>query len=152
MGNLNLTFDPGAPLDATKLMQLVNAVTSLEANTLSLQSTTDSLSNANKVASARISAGVKDVGTVTYNGAAIPIDVTFNPSISPEVGSVQITLEGPSNMDLIAYILAGSINTSGCKVMLNRVAGIAAKDNKVFASSSSYAGVKIHYTAIAKVS
>lgn len=150
MSKLNLTFDPGAPIDATKLMQLVNAITELENTSLTLGSSLSSLQNAAN-ATKRIIAGTTDKAKYTISGNAIPVEVKFNGTLSTAPAAVIVTLEtSATNADLSYYIKSDSSSTSGFTLMLSRVAGVNSS-NKVVTTSATYDNVRIHYIAIAKL-
>jgi hypothetical protein len=150
MSKLNLTFDPGAPLDATKLMQLVNAISELEANTFQLSTSVDALSN--QTVAKRMISGSTAPQRITVGGSAVPIPVSFSPQqLSTAPSAILVTLESSSsNVDLSYYIKGNSANQSGFTLMLSRVAGVSS-DNKTTTSSATYENVKVHYLALAKL-
>lgn len=146
MTKLNLTFDPAAPLDATKLMSLVNAINELEAKTLQLNTDVAGLSNQN--ASRRMDAGIYPAGNINYSGKAIPFDITFNGPLITQPAAVTVTLEtSTANADIVNYI--SNVTNTGFRVWINRVAGVS--DKAVIASNKTFSDVKIHYVAFAKL-
>ncbi len=144
---LNLTFDPGSPIDATKLMQLVNYINDLEATTLKLTSDVAGLNSQN--ASKRMDSGIYNCGNITFSGAALSFDVPFNGSLITAPSAVVVTLEcSDNNADLVHYI--SNISNTGFRVWVNRVAGVN-KDKATTVSQTVYSNVKAHYIAFAKL-
>lgn len=143
---LNLTFDPGAPIDATKLMQLVNYINELEATTLKLTSDVAGISNQN--ASKRMDSGIKELGNISFSGAAIPFEISFNGTLITAPSAVVATIEcSNTDADIVHYI--SNVSATGFRLYLNRVAGI--KDKSTTVSQAVYSNVKVHYVAFAKL-
>lgn len=148
MPKLDLTFDAGAPLDASKLMQLVSYINELDAKTLQLTSDVSSLSNKN--VALRLISNTRDIGKVNFSGDAIEYPITFpdGKTLITAPSAILITLETTTkNADMVSYIKNPTQN--GFSVMINRVAGVAGKTTT--AATTVFENVKIHYLALAKL-
>lgn len=148
MSKLDLTFDPGAPLDATKLMQLVEYLNDLDVRSLKLTSDVSTLGSQN--AALRMISNTYDVGKVTLAGTAKSYDVTFpeGRTLITAPSAILITIEtSTANSDIVSYI--SNTSNNGFKVWLNRVAGVVGKTTT--ASSATFDNVKVHYLALAKL-
>jgi|LauGreDrversion4_2_1035121.scaffolds.fasta_scaffold166679_4 hypothetical protein len=148
MSKLNLTFDQGAPIDAGKLMQLVEYLNEIDANTFKLSSDVGSLANQN--AAVRMISGTHTVGKVSFSGSAIQQDITFagNKTLTTDPSAILVTLETTTkDADMVHYIK--SPTATGFSVMLNRVAGISGKTTT--AATTVFENVKVHYLALAKL-
>ena len=144
MPQLDLTFDQGAPLDATKLQQLVTYLNEIDAKSLKLPDITGA---ANQALSQRLVADVYTYGTVTYTGSPISIPISFKAPLVSAPASVTATIETTSSdVDLVYYIK--DISNLGFTIVLNRVTGTSTNKTSTV-SSSTYSNVKIHYFAIA---
>jgi len=149
MPKLNLTFDPGAPLDASKLQQLVTYLNELDSQTFKLTSEVGSL--ANKNVALRLISGTYTAGTLTLAGSAVPVEVTFENgrTLITEPSAVLTTLETSSaTADVTCYLK--STNQRGFTIMVNRIAGATAKGSTT-AGTTTIQNVKIHYLALAKL-
>jgi len=148
MTKLNLTFDAGAPLDASKLQQLVTYLNELDSKTLQLTSEVGTL--ANKNVALRLISGTHEAGTINHSGSAIPVDVTFSngKTLITEPSAILVTLQtSTANADMTYYLK--SATQSGFTVMINRVAGVT--KTATTASTAQFQNVKIHYLALAKL-
>jgi hypothetical protein len=147
MSKLNLTFDQGAPIDAGKLMQLVEYLNEIDANTFKLSSDVGSLASQN--AAVRMISGTHSVGKVSFSGSAVQHDVSFaGKTLTTDPSAILVTIETTTkDADMVHYIK--SPTATGFSVMLNRVAGISGKTTT--AATTVFENVKIHYLALAKL-
>ena len=144
---LNLTFDEGAPIDATKLQQLVTYLNEVNTNALRVP---DVSGLTNKAIAQRMVAGRVLLGNLTIANVPVPYDITSESPLTADPASIQITLETSTNdADLVYHIASGSIKSTGFKIYLSRVAGLTTK-GAVAAGNKSFGAVAIHYFAIAK--
>lgn len=146
MSKLNLTFDQGAPIDAGKLMQLVEYINAVQANTFQLSADVGSL--ASKNSAVRMLSGIHTVGKVQFSGEAIDVEITFDKTLTTAPSAILVTLETTTkNADMVHYIK--SPTATGFRIMLNRVAGISGKTTT--ANTTVFENVKVHYLALAKL-
>lgn len=148
MPKLDLTFDAGAPLDASKLMQLVEFLNELDSKALKLTSDVATLGNQN--IALRMISNTYSIGKVTLSGTSKSYDVNFpdGKTLITAPSAVLITIETTTaNSDIVSYI--SNPTQSGFKVWLNRVAGVVGKTTT--ASSATFDNVKVHYLALAKL-
>ena len=144
---INLTFDPGAPLDATKLNQLVTYLNQINAETLTLPSQYSNL--ANTAIAQRMTAGVGSIGSLNIVDKEITKSVTFKNPLTSTPAAIICTIETSyADADLIGYLKPGYSNT-GFTFAFNRVAGT--EKTSVATSLRTFTGVKLHYFAIASV-
>lgn len=149
MPKLNLTFDAGAPLDASKLQQLVTYLNELDSQTLKLTSEVGNL--ANKNVALRLISGTHSAGTINHSGSAVPVEVTFSngKTLITEPSAILVTIEtSTTNADMTYYLK--STSQSGFTVMINRVSGVNSKSASTV-STTQFQNVKIHYLALAKL-
>lgn len=150
MSKLNLTFDSGAPIDATKLMQLVDYVNELDSKTLQIGTTVSGIDLANQNSAKRMVSGTHTAGKVTLSGEAVAIDVPYSSPLTGVPSAVLVTLETTTkNADMSYYLKGGSVGQSSFTLMISRVAGVTSKGTTT--SSVTYDNVKIHYLALAKL-
>lgn len=148
MSKLNLTFDQGAPIDAGKLMQLVEYLNEIDANTFKLSSDVGSL--ASKNVALRMISNTHSVGKVNFSGEAIEVEIPFpdGRTLTTDPSAILVTIETTTkNADMVHYIK--NPTARGFTVMLNRVAGISGKTTT--ASTTVFENVKVHYLALAKL-
>jgi hypothetical protein len=147
MSKLNLTFDQGAPIDAGKLMQLVEYLNEIDANTFKLSSDVGSLASQN--AAVRMISGTHTVGKVSFSGSAVQQDISFaGKTLTTDPSAILVTIETTTkDADMVHYIK--SPTATGFSVMLNRVAGISGKTTT--AATTVFENVKVHYLALAKL-
>jgi hypothetical protein len=139
MADFNLTFDDNAPIDASKLRQLVSYLN--EVNTKALQ-VPDTAGLVNTALSAKMTSGTFSVtvGSVTL---AKPVfkSVPFSPTLTSNPSSVQVTIEKSSDEgDFVYHIKNPSKN--GFEIVFNAVQGAKA-------TTVSIGTVKVHYFAMA---
>lgn len=149
MPKLNLTFDAGAPLDASKLQQLVTYLNELDAQTLKLGTDVATLSNKN--VALRIISGTYNAGNITVSGKAHTQPITFENgrSLITDPSAILVTIETSTENADISYYLR-STSSQGFTVMINRIAGVSAA-GKTVTTSTTFQNVKIHYLALAKL-
>ena len=146
---LNLTFDEGAPLDATKLQQLVTYLNEVNTNALRVP---DVSGLTNKAIAQRMVAGKASLGNLTIANVPVAYDITFDYPLTGDPASIQVTLETSTNdADLVYHIASGSSKSTGFKLYISRVAGLTTK-GAVAAGAKSFGAVAVHYFAIAKPS
>jgi len=140
MADFNLTFDDNAPIDASKLRQLVSYLN--EVNTKALQ-IPDTAGLVNTALSAKMTSGTQSVtpGTVTLKTPSIK-QITFSPSLTSNPSSVQVTIEkNSSDGDFVYHIKNPDKN--GFEIVFNAVQGQSST------ASASIGTVKVHYFAMA---
>lgn len=142
---INLTFDPGAPIDSTKLNQLVTYLNQINAETLTLPSQYSNL--ANTAISQRMASGIVSIGSLNITDKEITKAITFKNPLTTTPAAIICTVETSySDADLIGYLKPGYTNT-GFTFAFNRVAGT--EKASVSTSARTFTGVKLHYFAIA---
>jgi hypothetical protein len=143
--NFSGTFQEGAPISASQLQSLVTYVNQLNASTISLPTQFGSL--AATAISQKMTSGTHNVGTIDLSKTYKEIAVTFDPPLTADPSSVQITLETTStDSEIIHFIKGGTAKAGGVTVVLTRSIGALGK------AISSPASVKLHYFAMAKPS
>lgn len=145
---LNLTFDPGAPLDAGQLQKLVTYLNEVNANSLRLP---DFSGVANKAIAQRLVAGKKTVTVNFTSFVKAEKRIAFDIPLVADPASVLFNLEGGDLADLICYIKPNSTDTSGFTLYFDRVAGID-KTGKPTAGIKNYGTITVHYFAVANSS
>lgn len=145
---LNLTFDPGSPMDAGQLQKLVTYLNEVNANSLRLP---DFSGVANKAVAQRLVAGTATFSVSFSTFVRTSKRVNFDTPLLTDPASIQFTLEGEDLADLICYIKSNSGSTNGFDLYFDRVAGID-KTGKPTTGSKNYGTVKVHYFAVAKSS
>lgn len=145
---LNLTFDPGSPIDAGQLQKLVTYLNEVNANSLRLP---DFSGIANKAVSQRLVAGTVSVAVSFTSFVRTAKRINFDVPLITDPASIIFNLEGEDLADLICYIKSGSGTTNGFDLYFDRVAGID-KTGKPTTGSKNYGTVKVHYFAVAKSS
>ena len=139
MADFNLTFDDNAPIDASKLRQLVSYLN--EVNTKALQ-VPDTAGLVNATLSAKMTSGTQSVspGNVSLKTPNIK-QISFSPSLTSNPSSVQVTIEKNSNEGDFVYHIKNP-DKNGFEIVFNAVQGASA-------ATVSIGTVKVHYFAMA---
>jgi hypothetical protein len=140
MADFNLTFDDNAPIDATKLRQLVSYLN--EVNTKALQ-IPDTQGLVNSTLSAKMTSGTFKVtpGQV-YLKKPVFKSVPFKPSLSSNPSSVQVTVEKNSDEGDFVYHIK-NVDKDGFEIVFNAVQGQSST------AGTNIGTVTVHYFAMA---
>jgi len=136
----NLTFDDNAPIDATQLRALVSYLN--EVNTRALQ-VPDTAGLINATLSAKMTAGkqVFNIGTLQLKQTK-QVGVVFNPSLTSDPSSVQITIESAGKDGDFTYYIQNP-NKNGCQIIFNPV------QSQSSTAASVIGNITVHYFAMA---
>jgi hypothetical protein len=140
MADFNLTFDDNAPIDASKLRQLVSYLN--EVNTKALQ-VPDTVGLVNSTLSSKMTSGTQSVtpGVVKLNTPSVK-QITFSPSLTSNPSSVHVTIEkNSSDGDFVTHIKNPDKN--GFEIVFNSVQGQSST------AGTNIGTVKVHYFAMA---
>jgi len=140
MADFNLTFDDNAPIDASKLRQLVSYLN--EVNTKALQ-VPDTAGLVNATLSAKMTSGTQSVtvGTISLKTPSVK-QISFSPSLTSNPSSVQVTIEkNSSDGDFVHHIKNPDKN--GFEIVFNAVQGQSST------AGTNVGTVKVHYFAMA---
>jgi hypothetical protein len=140
MADFNLTFDDNAPIDATKLRQLVSYLN--EVNTKALQ-VPDTAGLVNSTLSAKMTSGTQSVtpGSVSLKKPVFK-SIQFSPSLTSNPSSVQVTIEkGSDDGDFVYHIK--NVDKNGFEIVFNSVQGQSST------AGTNIGTVKVHYFAMA---
>ena len=140
MADFNLTFDDNAPIDATKLRQLVSYLN--EVNTRALQ-IPDTQGLVNSTLSAKMTSGTESVtpGDVALKKPVFK-SVKFAPELTSNPSSVQVTIEKNSDEGDFVYHIK-NVDKSGFEIVFNAVQGQSST------AGTKIGTVKVHYFAMA---
>jgi hypothetical protein len=141
----DIVFQDGGPISSTQLQDLVTKLNQIDAKATSFPDQFGAL--ANKAIAQKMVAGIYNVGAANLSTTYKEIAITFEPPLTSEPASVQITVETTStDSEIISFIKGGTAKAGGCTVILTRAKSSLGKD------ISSPASVKLHYFAVAKSS
>jgi hypothetical protein len=140
MADFNLTFDDNAPIDATKLRQLVSYLN--EVNTKALQ-IPDTQGLVNATLSAKMTSGTQKVtpGAVALKKPVFK-SVQFSPSLTSNPSSVQVTVEKNSDEGDFVYHIK-NVDKNGFEIVFNAVQGQSST------AGTNIGTVTVHYFAMA---
>jgi hypothetical protein len=140
MADFNLTFDDNAPIDATKLRQLVSYLN--EVNTRALQ-IPDTQGLVNSTLSAKMTSGTQNVtpGDVALKKPVFK-SVQFSPALTSNPSSVQVTIEKNSDEGDFVYHIK-NVDKNGFEIVFNAVQGQSST------AGTKIGTVKVHYFAMA---
>ncbi len=140
MADFNLTFDDNAPIDASKLRQLVSYLN--EVNTKALQ-LPDTAGLVNSTLSARMTSGTQTVtpGKVSLKNPVFK-SIQFKPSLTSNPSSVQVTIEKNSDEGDFVYHIK-NVDKNGFEIVFNSVQGQSST------AGTNIGSVKVHYFAMA---
>ena len=140
MADFNLTFDDNAPIDASKLRQLVSYLN--EVNTKALQ-VPDTAGLVNSTLSAKMTSGTQKVtpGNVSLKKPVFKT-ISFSPSLTSNPSSVQVTVEKPSDDGDFVYHIK-NIDKNGFEIVFNSVQGQSST------AGTNIGTVTVHYFAMA---
>jgi hypothetical protein len=140
MADFNLTFDDNAPIDATKLRQLVSYLN--EVNTRALQ-IPDTQGLVNSTLSAKMTSGTQNVtpGDVALKKPVFK-SVQFSPALTSNPSSVQVTVEKNSDEGDFVYHIK-NVDKNGFEIVFNAVQGQSST------AGTKIGTVKVHYFAMA---
>lgn len=143
----DLQFDEGAPIDATKLQQLVTYLNEVNSKALKVP---DLNTLANQVVAQTMVAGRTDIINLPFQGQAKEIDITFQIPLTSNPACIIVTPESSSvDLDLIHYIKDGSATNTGFTLRVNRVAGTN-EAGKIQAGAEAR-NIRFNYFALAKL-
>jgi hypothetical protein len=140
MADFNLTFDDNAPIDASKLRQLVSYLN--EVNTKALQ-VPDTAGLVNATLSAKMTSGTQKVtpGNVSLKKPVFKT-IQFSPSLKSNPSSVQVTVEKNSDDgDFVHHIK--NVDKNGFEIVFNSVQGQSST------AGTNIGTVTVHYFAMA---
>ena len=140
MADFNLTFDDNAPIDASKLRQLVSYLN--EVNTKALQ-VPDTAGLVNATLSAKMTSGTQQVtvGSISLSKPSTKT-ISFRPSLTSNPSSVQVTVEKNSeDGDFVHHIK--NIDKNGFEIVFNSVQGQSST------AGTNVGTIKVHYFAMA---
>lgn len=143
MADFNLTFDDNAPIDASKLRQLVSYLNEVKSKAMQIP---DTAGLVNSAISAKMTAGTQSVtvGSISLKTPSVK-QIIFSPSLTSNPSSVQITIEkNSSDGDFVYHIKNPDKN--GCEIVFNAVQGQSST------SGTNVGTVKVHYFAMAGTS
>ena len=141
----DIVFQDGGPISSTQLQSLVTKLNEISAYTTSFPTQFGNLANA--AIAQKMVAGIYNVGGVDLSKTFKEVAITFEPPLTAEPASVQITVETTStDSEIMAFIKGGTAKAGGCTVVLTRAKSSLGKD------ISTPASVKLHYFAVAKTS
>jgi len=140
MADFNLTFDDNAPIDASKLRQLVSYLN--EVNTKALQ-VPDTEGLVNSTLSAKMTSGTQKVtpGTVSLKKPVFK-SIAFKPSLTSNPSSVQVTVEKNSDDGDFVYHIK-NVDKNGFEIVFNAVQGQSST------AGTNIGTVTVHYFAMA---
>ena len=141
----DIVFQDGGPISSTQLQNLVTLIHQVDAKTTQFPDQFGAL--VNKSIAQKMVAGVFNAGSPNLATSYKEIAVTFEPPLTSDPATIQITLEaGSSDYDIVSFIKAGTAKAGGVTVVLDRVKSATGKD------ITTPIPVKIHYFAVAKTS
>jgi hypothetical protein len=143
MADFNLTFDDNAPIDASKLRQLVSYLN--EVNTKALQ-VPDTAGLVNATLSAKMTSGTQKVtpGNVALKKPVFK-SIQFSPTLTSNPSSVQVTVEKNSDEgDFVHHIK--NVDKNGFEIVFNAVQGQSST------AGTNIGTVTVHYFAMAGAS
>jgi len=143
MADFNLTFDDNAPIDASKLRQLVSYLN--EVNTKALQ-VPDTAGLVNATLSAKMTAGTQKVtpGNVALKKPVFK-SIQFSPTLTSNPSSVQVTVEKNSDEGDFVYHIK-NVDKNGFEIVFNAVQGQSST------AGTNIGTVTVHYFAMAGAS
>jgi hypothetical protein len=143
MADFNLTFDDNAPIDASKLRQLVSYLN--EVNTKALQ-VPDTAGLVNATLSAKMTSGTQKVtpGNVALKKPVFK-SVQFSPTLTSNPSSVQVTVEKNSDEGDFVYHIK-NVDKNGFEIVFNAVQGQSST------AGTNIGTVTVHYFAMAGAS
>jgi len=143
MADFNLTFDDNAPIDASKLRQLVSYLN--EVNTKALQ-VPDTAGLVNASLSAKMTSGTQKVtpGNVALKKPVFK-SIQFAPPLTSNPSSVQVTVEKPSDEGDFVYHIK-NVDKNGFEIVFNAVQGQSST------AGTNIGTVTVHYFAMAGAS
>jgi|LauGreDrversion2_6_1035139.scaffolds.fasta_scaffold176608_1 hypothetical protein len=143
MADFNLTFDDNAPIDASKLRQLVAYLN--EVNTKALQ-IPDTVGLVNTTLSSKMTSGKKSVtpGAISLKNPVYK-QILFVPPLTSNPSSVQVTVEKNSLEGDFVYHIRNP-DKSGFEIVFNAVQGQSST------TGTNVGTVTVHYFAMAGTS
>ena len=143
MADFNLTFDDNAPIDASKLRQLVSYLN--EVNTKALQ-VPDTAGLVNATLSAKMTSGTQKVtpGNVALKKPVFK-SIQFSPTLTSNPSSVQVTVEKNSDEGDFVYHIK-NVDKNGFEIVFNAVQGQSST------AGTNIGTVTVHYFAMAGAS
>lgn len=143
-----LTFNPGDPIDATKLEQLLKFINEVNSKAIKIPSGTDIAGDVVNAIMTMGSHSLRDINN--EGGRAKPYTVPFARRLAEVPMGVIVTLESASDMLDLTYSIK-DITRDGFVIMLNPIVGLT-KDYTTYLKEQRWTEIKVHYFAIANPS